>query len=85
MFIHSFSLCPQQVLRFSSQLLLSGLGLLLLGLLGAYGLERHLSMGLLVLAHSLTVIGPGLLKLGYVLRLAAQQASGKQEYCRAIA
>jgi len=66
------SLPPQRLLRLSSRMLLAGLGLLLLGLLAAYGLESRLNLSSLVLAHSLTIIGPGLLKLGYVLRLAAQ-------------
>jgi len=83
MFAYSF--CPQTLLRLSSQLLLSGVGLLVLGLVGAYGLERQLGIGTLVLAHSLTIIGPALLKLGYVLRLAAQGALRERESCRAVA
>jgi hypothetical protein len=74
-----FPLAPQQLLRLSSQLLLSGLGLLLLGLLAAYGLESRLNLASLVLAHSLTIVGPGLLKLGYVLRLAAQNGLRARE------
>jgi hypothetical protein len=67
-------------------MLLAGVLLLLSGLLGAYGLEAQLSMGSLVTAHALTIIGPGLLKLGYVLRLAAKQHLRKQqEPCCAIA
>lgn len=80
-----FPLAPQQLLRLSSQLLLAGLGLLLLGLLAAYGLESRLNLVSLVLAHSLTIIGPGLLKLGYVLRLAAQHGlrRGEQQHATA--
>ena len=73
------TLAPQQLLQLSSRLLLSGLALLVIGLLAAYGLQRQLSLQLLVLAHSLTVIGPGLLKLGYVLRLAAQHGLQRGE------
>ncbi|MFI8380949.1 transmembrane sensor/regulator PpyR [Pseudomonas sp. NPDC079086] len=78
--------CPVRALRVANRLLLAGVLLLLSGLLGAYGLEAQLSMGSLVTAHALTIIGPGLLKLGYVLRLAAQQHLRKQqEPCCAIA
>ena len=79
------SFCPQQVLRIANQMLLVGLGLLLIGLVGAYGLERQLNMATLVMAHSLTIIGPGLLKLGYVLRLTAQHGLEKREGCCASA
>ncbi len=78
--------CPVWALQLANRMLLAGVLLLLSGLLGAYGLEAQLSMGSLVTAHSLTIIGPGLLKLGYVLRLAAQQHLRKQqEPCCAIA
>lgn len=78
--------CPARALRLANRMLLAGVLLLLSGLLGAYGLEAQLSMGSLVTAHSLIIIGPGLLKLGYVLRLAAQQHLRKQqEPCCAIA
>lgn len=78
--------CPMRALQLANRMLLAGLLLLFSGLLGAYGLESQLSMGSLVTAHALTIIGPGLLKLGYVLRLAAQQHLRKQqEPCCAIA
>ena len=78
--------CPARALQLSNRILLAGVLLLLSGLLGAYGLEAQLSMGSLVTAHALTIIGPGLLKLGYVLRLAAQQhLRQQQEPCCAIA
>lgn len=74
--------CPLRVLQLANRMLLVGVLLLLSGFLGAYGLEAQLSMGSLVMAHSLTIIGPGLLKLGYVLRLAAQQQLRKlQQPC----
>lgn len=73
-------LAPPQLLRLSSQLLLTGLGLL-----AAYGLESRLNLGSLVLAHSLTIVGPGLLKLGYVLRLAAQHGLRRGEQRHATA
>ncbi|NMZ67701.1 hypothetical protein SAMN05216370_3228 [Pseudomonas peli] len=78
--------CPSRALQLANRMLLAGVLLLLSGLLGAYGLEAQLSMGSLVTAHALTIIGPGLLKLGYVLRLAAQQhLRTQQEPCCAVA
>ncbi|WP_298185435.1 transmembrane sensor/regulator PpyR [uncultured Pseudomonas sp.] len=71
--------CPQRALQLATQLLWVGLLLLLCGLLGAYGLTAQLSIGSQVAAHSLTIIGPALLKLGYVLRLAAQQQMRKHK------
>ena len=82
----AFLSCPSRALQLANRMLLAGVLLLLSGLLGAYGLEAQLSMGSLVTAHALTIIGPGLLKLGYVLRLAAQQhLRQQQEPCCAIA
>lgn len=74
-----FFSCPQRALQLSTQLLFAGVVLLVCGLVGAYGLAAQLSIGSQVTAHSLTIIGPGLLKLGYVLRLAAQQQLHKQQ------
>ncbi|KFX70761.1 transmembrane sensor/regulator PpyR [Pseudomonas taeanensis MS-3] len=81
-----FFSCPIRALRLANQLLVAGLLLLLLGLAGAYGLDKHLGLRLLVGAHALTILGPSLLKLGYVLRLAAQQQLSRQGApCCAIA
>jgi hypothetical protein len=81
-----FFSCPIRALRLANQLLVAGLLLLLLGLAGAYGLDKHLGLRLLVSAHALTILGPSLLKLGYVLRLAAQQQLSRQGApCCAIA
>lgn len=71
--MYPLNLPPAHILHLSSQLLWGGLILLFLGLLAAYGLERYLNVPTLVLAHSLTLIGPSLLKIGYVLRLVAQE------------
>ena len=64
--------CPQRLLHLANRVLAAGSAGLLVGVLGAYGLEQQLSVPALVGAHSLTVLGPALLKLGYVLRLNAQ-------------
>lgn len=68
-----FFSCPLRALQLANQLLVAGALLLLCGLVGAYGMSAQLSIGSQVAAHSLTILGPALLKLGYVLRLAAQQ------------
>jgi hypothetical protein len=39
----------------------------------------------LVLAHSLTLLGPSILKIGYVLRLVAQQRLKDEAGAHAIA
>ncbi|WP_324732733.1 transmembrane sensor/regulator PpyR [Pseudomonas paeninsulae] len=65
--------CPQRLLRLSNQLLSGGGAALLLGVLGAYGWAEHLSLGTLIGAHSLTILGPTLLKVGYVIRLLAEK------------
>lgn len=67
-----FFSCPQNLLRLSTQLLLAGLVILLAGSVAGYGMESRLGIPTLVVAHSGVVIGPTLLKLGYVARLVAQ-------------
>ena len=83
--MYPLNLPPAQILRLSSQLLWSGLILLVLGVLAAYGLEKHLNVPTLVLAHSLTLLGPSILKIGYVLRLIAQQRLKDEACAHAIA
>ncbi|MBH3340941.1 transmembrane sensor/regulator PpyR [Pseudomonas mendocina] len=83
--MYPLNLPPMQILHLSSQLLWAGLVLLLLGVLAAYGLERHLNVPTLVLAHSLTLIGPSVLKIGYVLRLIAQERLKERTSAHTIA
>ncbi|TRX74987.1 transmembrane sensor/regulator PpyR [Pseudomonas mangiferae] len=64
--------CPQRALHLANRLLLSGAALGTGGLVAAYGLDTWLPIPALVLAHGLTVVGPGLLKIGYVMRLLSQ-------------
>ncbi|MDH4566486.1 transmembrane sensor/regulator PpyR [Pseudomonas sp. BN414] len=63
---------PQRVYLLGSQLLVSGSAMLVIGALLAYVFDAYLSMGCLVLAHLLTLLGPIAIKLGYVMRLHAQ-------------
>ena len=68
---------PQNVLHLSSNMLGAGLALLLAGIYGAYLYAGHLSIVVLVAMHAMTIIGPTLIKLGYVMRLLAQHRMGK--------
>jgi hypothetical protein len=63
---------PQNVLRGSSRVLVTGLVMLLAGIYGAYVYAGHLPIATLVSMHAMTIIGPTLLKIGYVMRLLAQ-------------
>jgi len=69
---HFFS-NPQNVLHLSNQVLGLGLAMLLAGIYGAYFYAGHLSIQVLVSMHALTILGPTLLKIGYVMRLLSQQ------------
>ncbi|MBV4519236.1 transmembrane sensor/regulator PpyR [Pseudomonas sp. SWRI74] len=68
---HFFS-NPQNVLHLSSRVLGVGLAMLLAGIYGAYLYEGHLSILALVSLHAMTIVGPTLLKIGYVMRLLSQ-------------
>lgn len=63
---------PQNVLHLSSRVLGVGLVMLLTGIYGAYLYDGHLPIVTLVSMHAMTIVGPTLLKIGYVMRLVAQ-------------
>lgn len=67
---------PQNVLHLSSNVLGAGLVLLLAGIYGAYLYAGHLPIVALVSMHAMTIIGPTLIKIGYVMRLLAQHWLG---------
>ena len=69
---------PRHLLLLSSYLLFGGLALLTVGLLLAYGLQARLTIATQVLGHSLVILGPTLLKVGYVLRLVAHHQLHKE-------
>ncbi|GAB6402781.1 transmembrane sensor/regulator PpyR [Pseudomonas sp. MHK4] len=75
---HFFS-NPQNVLRLSSRVLGVGLAMLLAGIYGAYLYAGHLSIVALVALHAMTIVGPTLLKIGYVMRLLAQHRLSKPQ------
>ncbi|GAB6407468.1 transmembrane sensor/regulator PpyR [Pseudomonas sp. MHK4] len=60
---------PYRVLTLSHVMLIGGLVTLVLGAILAYGLDQHLSLTSLVMAHAMTILGPTAIKLGYVARL----------------
>ena len=74
----SFFICSiaSNVLHLSSRVLGAGLALLLVGIYGAYLYHGHLPIAALVSMHAMTIIGPTLLKIGYVMRLLAQHRLG---------
>jgi hypothetical protein len=63
---------PRNVLQLSSRVLGAGLAMLLAGIYGAYLYDGYLSIIVLVSLHAMTIIGPTLLKIGYVMRLLSQ-------------
>jgi hypothetical protein len=63
---------PLNVLHLSSNVLIAGLVMLLAGIYGAYLYDGHMPIALLVAMHALTILGPTLIKIGYVMRLLAQ-------------
>ncbi|WP_339490742.1 transmembrane sensor/regulator PpyR [Pseudomonas sp. EL_65y_Pfl2_R95] len=67
----AFVKSPRRALKLSTHILVCGMAMLLTGVLLAYGLSAYLSITVLVMAHLMTLLGPALLKLGYVLRLQA--------------
>lgn len=67
---------PHRLLVFANLNMLVGLVLLLLGIAGAYVLDRQLTLGLVVASHALVILGPTAVKVGYVMRLAAQRQIG---------
>lgn len=63
---------PMNVLSLSTRVLWTGLIMLLAGIIGAYVLDLHWSLLALVGLHAMTILGPTLIKIGYVMRLLAQ-------------
>ncbi|AXI61069.1 transmembrane sensor/regulator PpyR [Pseudomonas kribbensis] len=63
---------PLNVLHLSSKMLVAGLVMLLAGIYGAYLYQGHIPIALLVAMHAMTIVGPTLIKIGYVMRLLSQ-------------
>lgn len=63
---------PSKVFHLANNLVVSGVVILLVGVLGAYCFDEAISLGLVVGSHMLTIVGPSLVKLGYVMRLSVQ-------------
>lgn len=62
---------PERMLKCANSMLWVGLMVLLTGIVFAYWLDRYLPLPVLVGAHAMTILGPTLIKLGYVMRLMA--------------
>lgn len=63
---------PSKVFNLANNLVVSGVVILLVGVLGAYCFDEAIGLGLVVGSHMLTIVGPSLVKLGYVMRLSVQ-------------
>ncbi|UIN53317.1 transmembrane sensor/regulator PpyR [Pseudomonas kribbensis] len=68
---------PLNVLHLSSKVLVAGLVMLLAGIYGAYLYQGHMPIALLVGMHAMTIVGPTLIKIGYVMRLLSQYRLGQ--------
>ncbi|WP_207866044.1 transmembrane sensor/regulator PpyR [Pseudomonas sp. 58(2021)] len=68
---------PLNVLYLSSKVLVAGLVMLLAGIYGAYLYQGHMPISLLVAMHAMTIVGPTLIKIGYVMRLLSQYRLGQ--------
>jgi hypothetical protein len=79
----NYSLTPANVLRLSTRVLIIGLIMLLTGIIGAYVLDLQLTLVELVSLHAMTILGPTLLKIGYVMRLLSQHNLRKSVHCLA--
>lgn len=64
------------VLRLSHKILAIGATFLSAGVYGAYFYDAPLAIGTLVSMHAMVILGPTLLKIGYVMRLLAQRRLG---------
>ncbi|QJP95150.1 transmembrane sensor/regulator PpyR [Pseudomonas fluorescens] len=68
---------PLNVLYLSSKVLVAGLVMLLAGIYGAYLYQGHMPIALLVAMHAMTIVGPTLIKIGYVMRLLSHYRLGQ--------
>ncbi len=64
---------PHRLLILANLGMVTGLALLILGVTGAYVFDHYLALGAVVASHALVILGPTALKVGYVMRLAAQR------------
>lgn len=71
--MHMQSFEPHRLLQLANLLMVCGVLLLCMGVAGAYVFDRQLALGVVVASHALVILGPTALKIGYVMRLAAQR------------
>lgn len=63
---------PHRTHALGDTLLALGLALLGVGVMGGYVIDDRLSLVAQVLAHILVIVGPTLVKIGYVMRINAR-------------
>lgn len=63
----------QRTHAFGNALMAVGLLLLVLGVFGGYVVDTRLALSLQVLAHLQVIVGPTLIKVGYVMQINARQ------------
>ncbi|WP_163577193.1 transmembrane sensor/regulator PpyR [Halomonas faecis] len=71
MLLHYFE-DPGRTHTLGDTLLILGLALLGAGVMGGYVIDDRLSLMVQVLAHILVIVGPTLVKIGYVMRINAR-------------
>lgn len=64
---------PIRTHQFGNMAMLTGLFILVAGGLGGYVWDSYLGLPYQVLAHVLVILGPTLMKIGYVMRINARQ------------
>lgn len=65
--------------RTGDRMMLSGAAVAIIAALVAYPYAREFSMGMQIVGHLLIPVGAAAFKLGYVVRLAAQEAQRRRE------
>lgn len=67
---------PKSLLESAHYAMAAALAISLFSVLLAYGLNEQLSLGVQIAAHIMLILMPAVLKVGYVLRLAALKEMG---------
>lgn len=71
---------PRKLLLLSNYILSVSSLMLILGIALAYFFESRLTLIDLVAAHTLTILGPTVIKIGYIVRLIAEYQIERERY-----